>query len=323
MHNASGDKLRYYKNRIKCNVRTDMRNIETKWLQDFLTLADLRNFSLAAAERNITQPAFSRRLKSLESEIGLELVDRSKSPIELTMCGKQFRTTAQSILRQMDEEISRLDGRRVHGQHTVRIAAAHSIAISLLPMLHSSLFESNLDINVAVDTSKVEDAVELLIDGKCDFLFSFYDDRLHVAPYRSIYLGRSYLYCVSAIDPNSGEALFDATNENCAPFVTYSQDSYMGKILQRAYGTLGNQSICTSSMTDLIKSLVLQGKGISWLPDYAIKDELANGDLKILSGKEPVPLDLYVYRYCSKLHSSSESIWVNLNKNSPMKELNK
>ncbi|MEI8632051.1 LysR family transcriptional regulator [Vibrio sp. PP-XX7] len=44
-----------------------MKNIETKWLQDFLTLAELKNFSHAAEARNVTQPAFSRRIKSLEN----------------------------------------------------------------------------------------------------------------------------------------------------------------------------------------------------------------------------------------------------------------
>ncbi|MGF1715856.1 LysR substrate-binding domain-containing protein [Photobacterium chitinilyticum] len=297
-----------------------MKNIETKWLQDFLTLAELQNFSHAAAVRNVTQPAFSRRIKSLEAELGLVLIDRSKSPIELTLCGKQFKTTAQSILHQIDEEINRLAGSSFHGRHTVRLSAAHSIAISLLPKLHSSLFDSNLNTSLSVDANEVDDAVELLIDGKCDFLFSFYEDRLQIAPYRSIYLGRSYLYCVSAVD-ESGIPLFDLSENDDVPCLDYTPESYMGRALHRANGKLTPNTVCSSSMTDFIKALVLQGKGISWLPDYAIKEELASGQLKILTEREPVPLDLYVYRYYSKLHSSCEAMWNELSKVSPMKEL--
>ncbi|OLQ72860.1 transcriptional regulator [Photobacterium proteolyticum] len=297
-----------------------MKNIETKWLQDFLTLAELKNFSHAAAVRNVTQPAFSRRIKSLEAELGLVLIDRSKSPIELTLCGKQFKTTAQSILHQIDEEVSRLAGSSFHGRHTVRLSAAHSIAISLLPKLHSCLFDPKLNTSLSVDANEVDDAVELLIDGKCDFLFSFYEDRLQVAPYRSIYLGRSYLYCVSAVDEN-GEALFDLANNEDVPCLDYTPESYMGRALHRANGKLTPNTVCSSSMTDFIKALVLQGKGISWLPDYAIKEELASGQLEILTEREPVPLDLYVYRYYSKLHSSCEAMWNELSRISPMKEL--
>ncbi|AJR06225.1 LysR family transcriptional regulator [Photobacterium gaetbulicola] len=297
-----------------------MKNIETKWLQDFLTLAELKNFSHAAAVRNVTQPAFSRRIKSLEAELGLVLIERSKTPIELTLCGKQFKTTALSILQQIDEEVSRLAGSSFDGRHTVRLSAAHSISISLLPKLHSCLLDPQLNTRLSVVANEVDDAVELLIDGKCDFLFSFYEDRLQVAPYRSIYLGRSYLYCVSAVDEN-GEVLFDLANSDDVPCLDYTPESYMGRALHRANSKLTNNTVCSSSMTDFIKALVLQGKGISWLPDYAIKDELASGQLKILPQREPVALDLYVYRYYSKLHSSCETMWNELSKICPISEL--
>lgn len=56
-----------------------MKNIETKWLYDFLTLESCRHFSHAAEQRNISQPAFSRRIKALEEAIGVELFDRTTS----------------------------------------------------------------------------------------------------------------------------------------------------------------------------------------------------------------------------------------------------
>ena len=40
--------------------------MEIKWLEDFVTLADTSSFSRAAELRNVTQPAFSRRIKQLE-----------------------------------------------------------------------------------------------------------------------------------------------------------------------------------------------------------------------------------------------------------------
>lgn len=92
----------------------------------------------------------------------------------------------------------------------------------------------------------------------------------------------------------------------------------MGRALQRANRTLTPNTVCTSSMTDFIKALVMQGKGISWLPDYAIKDELAAGRLQILTAREPVPLDLYIYRYHSRLHPTCEAIWSALSKISPI-----
>jgi len=55
-------------------------NLETKWLEDFVTLASTRSFSAAAQKRFVTQPAFSRRIRSLEAALGLTLVNRCARP---------------------------------------------------------------------------------------------------------------------------------------------------------------------------------------------------------------------------------------------------
>jgi DNA-binding transcriptional LysR family regulator len=44
--------------------------MDLDWLKDFLVLAEKRNFSRAADARNVTQPAFSRRIRALEDWIG-------------------------------------------------------------------------------------------------------------------------------------------------------------------------------------------------------------------------------------------------------------
>ena len=54
------------------------------WLEDFLALAASGNFSRAAEERHMTQPAFSRRIRALEEWLGAELFDRSTQPARLT-----------------------------------------------------------------------------------------------------------------------------------------------------------------------------------------------------------------------------------------------
>ncbi len=300
-----------------------MNNIETKWLKDFLTLAEVRSFSQAAEIRNVTQPAFSRRIKSLESELGIELVIRGKSPVEFTVAGKQFKSTAISILHQLEEEANRLSGCLSGGCHTVRLSAVHSIAITLLPKLHESLFIPRLkNTRLSVVANEVKDGVELLVDGKCDFLFSFYEDKLQVAPYRSIYLGKSYLYCVSATDEH-GLPIFSLDDGDNAdvPCLDYTPESYMGRIIQRNNAQLTPHSICSSSMTNFIKALVLNGQGVSWLPDYTIRKELEQGKLVILKEIKPIPMDLYIYRYHTRLHDTCETIWNELKQICPIKDL--
>jgi DNA-binding transcriptional LysR family regulator len=70
--------------------------MDTKWLEDFVSLAKTRSFSRSAQLRHLTQPAFSRRLRSLQAWAGVALVDRSSYPTRLTAAGTQLHAQAQA-----------------------------------------------------------------------------------------------------------------------------------------------------------------------------------------------------------------------------------
>ncbi|ATQ73386.1 MULTISPECIES: LysR family transcriptional regulator [Massilia] len=75
--------------------------MDMKWVEDFLCLADTRSFSRSASERHSSQPAFSRRIRSLETWLGATLVDRSCNPPSLTPAGHVFRGHALGIMQQV------------------------------------------------------------------------------------------------------------------------------------------------------------------------------------------------------------------------------
>ena len=72
--------------------------MNTQWLEVCISLADTRSFSRSAQLRHVTQPAFSRRIKSLEAWTGFALVDRSSYPTRLTPAGTTFYAQALDIL---------------------------------------------------------------------------------------------------------------------------------------------------------------------------------------------------------------------------------
>ncbi len=67
-------------------------------LRYFISAAALGNFSLAAAENNISQSSFSKNIQQLESELGVELFSRKRRLIELTKAGQCFLSHAYSIM---------------------------------------------------------------------------------------------------------------------------------------------------------------------------------------------------------------------------------
>ena len=84
------------------------RAMDTKWLEDFVSLAETCSFSRSAQLRHVTQSAFSRRIQSLEAWAGVALVDRSSYPTRLTSAGATFYAEAVDILQNLQSSRIRL-----------------------------------------------------------------------------------------------------------------------------------------------------------------------------------------------------------------------
>lgn len=78
-------------------------NLELRHLRYFVAVARELNFSRAAEQLHIAQPPLSRQIRSLEEELGAELIDRSSRPLRLTPAGRFFQVQAQQLLDRMAE----------------------------------------------------------------------------------------------------------------------------------------------------------------------------------------------------------------------------
>ncbi len=290
-------------------------NLETKWLEDFLALAELRNFSRAAEVRNVTQPAFGRRIRSLEKTVGIELIDRGTTPVGLTPAGRLFRTTARNLLRQMTDGISQLKGYGT-GTQPLEFAAAHSLSVTLLPELISCMSDNGSPLHTRVESIDVDLAVEALQEGRSDFLLAFNMEALMQPPFIGLSLGKTTLRPVCA--PNDdGKPLFDGSGDIASPLLRYSSASFMGRQVNTILRQLGRSvcfdSVMESSLTNLLKVMALNGSGIAWLPDYSIKKELATGRLVDVGGKDWwCEIEVVLYRNDIRLHQSAERFWSSL-----------
>ncbi len=121
-------------------------NLESKWLEDFSALAATRSFSQAAERRFVTQPAFSRRIRSLEAALGLTLVNRSRTPIELTAAGQLFLVTARTVVEQLGEVLRHLHHLEGGQGEVMQVAAAHSLALGFFPRWIAQLRNEGLNI---------------------------------------------------------------------------------------------------------------------------------------------------------------------------------
>ncbi|HFU2102384.1 TPA: hypochlorite stress DNA-binding transcriptional regulator HypT [Escherichia coli] len=296
-----------------------MRNIETKWLYDFLTLEACRHFSQAAKERNISQPAFSRRIKALEAAIGVVLFDRTSTPLQLTEGGKLFHSQARSLLQQLECNLRELNGQNLLGVPNIKIAAAHSLSLGVLPKLLHSLTAYGGEFVYHVEAIDVVQAVNTLREGQSDFIISFRDEDLMQSPFCCLKLFESELYPVCAAD-TQGHPIFDITQPQ-VPFLNYTATSYMGRLVNRHLSEVGGitgRTILISSMSELLKNMALNRYGIAWLPIWSIVNELQTKRLVRLDAANLiVPIQAYIYRMNTRLNRNAENFWRILQEHTP------
>ncbi len=80
--------------------------MELRHLRYFRAVAELLNFSRAAEQLRVAQPALSRQIRALEEELGAQLFERNRVRVQLTDAGRTFYTQACRILAQVESAIA-------------------------------------------------------------------------------------------------------------------------------------------------------------------------------------------------------------------------
>lgn len=298
--------------------------MELIWLEDFVELAAVRNFSVAAAARHVTQPAFSRRIRALENWVGTELIDRSSFPVKLTKAGETFFESGRDLMR----EIYRLRDDCRHdastGAEVLTVSALHTIALSIFPELQADIEKKAGQFNTRMSATDFYDCIETLSLGRCEIALCYGH---HLGPpilqagrFESRKIGIDPFLLVSPVDAD-GRAIFSVLGDPSAetvPLVSYTADCFLGKVqsdlVQEMRGKAPEMyTVFENSMSEMVKRVVMQGKGIGWLPESAVEREVQEGRLAVLeSGLAHVDLDILAFRRAGAGAAIMEKFWSHL-----------
>lgn len=275
-------------------------NLETKWLNDFVMLANTRSFSAAAKARFVTQPAFSRRIRALEQAVGTELIDRSTTPVRLTAEGELFVITARALVERLDDGVRQLHEAEPENG-VLRIAAAHSLALTFYPhwaRAHQTLFP---DMPVSLSTMHAEQALASVRAHRYDLAMVYRHPERHLldeSQLEGLVIGRTQLVPVS-LPKQNGRALFHLGGRDVLPLLEYSDGTLLGNIVQQCLPESGQavESVYDTAEAEGLKAMVQQGMGVAWVPALCIQEELACGELVTAGGQRwNIPLDIVLYR---------------------------
>jgi LysR family transcriptional regulator, hypochlorite-specific transcription factor HypT len=279
--------------------------MDIRWLQDFLSLAEAGNFTAAADARHSSQPAFSRRIQSLEAWLGVELIDRTRYPTVLTPAGERFRTHAAELVRKMIDSRAELQGEPTTGGQTITFALPHTLAISRFPTWWNEWCEGAGSPSCRLLASNVHDAVTAFVAGLADVLICFHHAQqpitLDQGHYDGVALGTEWLKPYAAA--RRGQPIFTlpGTLKQPVPLLTYSSGAFLGRmadlILQSAGEKLHGSTVFESDLADALLGMAIAGHGIAWLPECTAAPAVASGRLRIAGdGTWSLPLTLYAYR---------------------------
>lgn len=307
--------------------------MELKWLVDYLALVEQGSFSRAAASRFITQPAFSRRIRSLEAWIGVSLVDRNQYPLTLTSAGEAFipraRQLADAIYLHRDQLRS-----MVNPQKQLTICSQHALAVSFFPDWVETV-ESHLDDSlIRLDTVDLHDAVESFLSGGSDFLLCYASaERFHQLQHddvESLCVGRDELIAVSAVSKahTSGEhrSLHDCSSGGELKLLSHPPQSFFGQLISRELLPQLPKEIelvhrYQSALSEGLKALALRGQGVAYLPRSIVQQELDNGSLVELTGAfKSLSLEIHLCRLKHQESTSANRLWQYLLEQQPSTE---
>lgn len=286
--------------------------MELKWLEDFLSVAETRSFSRSAEARNVTQSAFSRRIRSLEVWLGTELLDRSVYPISLTADGLAFHRSAQDIVRMIHQSRASIGGRSGSlPPASVSLTALHTLAVTFLPRWLSGLRDSLGEIGSRILPENHALCIQAMVEGDYDFFLTFHHPSVPVpldpARYPSITVGHDSLVAVAA----SGR--IDAWRAaGRLPLLQYSRGSFLGLLSSLAQNRPGGPltyiaHINENSMAEAMKFMALEGHGIAWLPNSLVAAETDAGLLQVVAPE--LPMEIRLYRHREPSRPMVERIW--------------
>lgn len=282
--------------------------METKWLEDFISLTETRSFSRSAELRHVTQPAFSRRIQSLETWLGTDLIDRTSYPTRLTPAGEVFYEQALEMLGQINNARALLRGKRPTAQTTIDFAVPHTLSLTFIPKWITTLEAGFGKFNTRLMALNVHDAVMTIVEGGCDLLLCYHHPRqpvqLDASRYDMITLGnetlRAYARCNKAGIP---DLILPGTAKAPLPFLSYTSNAYLGRmvelVLADAKRPLYLEKHYETDMAEGLKMMALEGHGIAFLPESAAAREVKQKLLARADGDATaweVDMEIRLYR---------------------------
>lgn len=278
--------------------------MELDQLRHLTKVAEHGNFTRAAAELELTQPAISRSIARLEEELGQPLFERHSRQVVPTDAGKAVLATARQILGMIDDLKARITDDGETGR--VRVGAIPTIAPYFLPGLIRRFRDAHPRAYVNVIEETTDKLLQKLSDGEIDVAVLARPLNVKYLEVEDLF-DEELLLVIAADSPLCSEASIGLERIESMPFVLLGEahcltDNILHFCRNNAFNPVALER---TSQLAMVQELVALGHGVSLIPEMArnmdSSDRRVYRKLAGLSPKRRIVMAYNAYRFRSRL----------------------
>jgi LysR family transcriptional activator of glutamate synthase operon len=243
--------------------------MELRQLRYLVALAEELNFTRAAANEHVAQPALSQQIRRLEDEVGLALVERTTRHVTLTAAGELLVVRARRVLAELEAAGTELEALRGIDTGHVTIGAMHTMGPVDLSLALALFHDRHPNVGLTVREQSSEEMAEMLRVDELDLAFLSVTERVEAHGLGLYQLVSEALVVLLPPDhPLSGRRkvrMGDLADEH---FISFRAGARLRELLFAAGRRAGFEPRVTleSNESQRIRRLVARGLGVAILP---------------------------------------------------------
>ncbi len=246
-------------------------------LSAFISVSEQRSFSKAAEHLFITQPAVSKRISALESELSIRLFDRIGRQVQLTEAGHALLPSALRILAELEESKRAIGNLNEKVSGKLSIATSHHIGLHRLPPVLRAFTRKYTDVDLDIRFMDSEEACHCVLKGEVEMAIATLPEN-HWPQLQSKVIWHDPLdIVISAQHPQVKASQISVSQLSKIPAILPSQNTFTRVRLENALG-LNQQNLNIAMETnylETIKMMVSIGLGWSVLPVSMLGSDIA------------------------------------------------
>ncbi|MEO0389888.1 MAG: LysR family transcriptional regulator [Pseudomonadota bacterium] len=263
------------------------------WLEDLVAILDSGSLTAAAQRRNISQPAFSRRLRAAEEALGTQLIDRETKPAQLRpgveALAPRLRAAAAEV-RQLRVDL-RLAASDAEG--SIVITAQHSLATTRAAAIIERIDTVPGMRSVRLRSANRDDCIRMLMVGEADIAI------VHRTPTEQIWHRPSEIdvtgLAAERLIPVASQSEAQRLSAGTLRLIAFPGEVFLGQVFAERIAPRLPEALrlvprAETALAPAAHSLARDGSGIAWLPETMVRIDIAAGHLLDLSGALPSTL---------------------------------